>query len=153
MIPERVTGSSGSESCRGSTAAAEGDQQLHRLLALLGMPPEALRELRERLLQTTELECVQTPAHLQSIVSGLFKDSWFRLDAHSALVMARRGSRPGDPAADLLFSFRLSAYLRASEAALTVAGVSTPPRRASCALADRIRWCDRPPGMMMLTAC
>ena len=104
----------------------EDDSHLQRLLSTLGMPPPALAELSRHLQSTCELARGGASAHLQAATSALFKGTWFKLDVDVArLVLTRRGTRPGDAAADVLYAFCLSAYLRCSNDALTAAGLQT----------------------------
>ena len=74
------------------------------MLHSLGMPPQALQELTAKLESITALERGEATPHLQAILSDLFRGTWFRMDACAALTMTFRGSRPGDPAADMLFA-------------------------------------------------
>ena len=97
----------------------EEDSQLRKLLATLGLPGEALQELQEKLQQTAELVRGGASAHLIAAVAALFKGTWFKLDACATrLVLTRRGTRPGDAAADVLYAFCVSAYMRCNEAAI-----------------------------------
>ena len=63
--------------------------------------------------------------HLINVVSDLCRGTWFRLDRLSTLTFTRRGSRPGDPLADILFSFTLSAYVQSCDHAIVAAAVET----------------------------
>ena len=114
----------------------EDDSQLQRLLSTLGLPGRALVELRQHLQNTCELAKGGASEHLQAATSALFKGTWFKLDvAATRLVLTRRGTRPGDAAADVLYAFCLSAYLRSSHEALSAAGLQTSmPRLRSMPL-------------------
>ena len=96
-----------------------------RLIHDLDVPPAALSELVDHLRNMTVLAEAQVSEHLQSQVADLFRGSWFRLDAGGPLVATFRGTRPGDPLADMLFAFSFAAYLRSAEQALQAAGVAT----------------------------
>ncbi|CAE7380505.1 unnamed protein product, partial [Symbiodinium sp. CCMP2456] len=90
--------------------------------------------LREALVPTGKQELNQAAyiaeagagPHLVSMVADILRGTWFRLDGATALVLTGRGSRPGDPLADLLFSFTFATYFHSSESALAVKGLSTP---------------------------
>ena len=56
---------------------------------------------------------------LRSFVTSSPAAGLIRLSTHPTLVLTRRGSRPGDPLADILFAFTLSAYLRRLPACCT----------------------------------
>ncbi|CAE7354823.1 HERC4 [Symbiodinium microadriaticum] len=95
----------------------------------LGVPDAALPELVRHLRSMETLATAGACQHLQSQVSDLFRGSWFRMDHTGPLVATRRGTRPGDPLADLLFAFAFSAYLRSAEEALRRSDLQTfvPP--------------------------
>ncbi|CAE7725799.1 unnamed protein product [Symbiodinium microadriaticum] len=63
--------------------------------------------------------------HLTALVSDLFRGTWFRLESSSTLTGTRRGTRPGDPLADLLFGFSFAGYLRSIDTTLAEAGLAT----------------------------
>ena len=107
----------------------EDDIRVRRMLYTLGLPHQALSGLKQKLEDISELQRAQAPAHLLPQVSDFFRGTWFRLDASaepcSEVVFTARGSRPGCPAADLLFSLSFSAFQRANELALSAVGVAT----------------------------
>ena len=94
------------------------DTKLLGLLHGLGVPDHALSELLQHLHTIAALPSVCDDEHLTAQIADLFRGSWFRLDGSSDLVLTRRGTRPGDPLADLLFGFLFSAYLRSVDHAL-----------------------------------
>ena len=100
------------------TAQGLTDESFLRLLHGLGVPDGAIPEL-------SALSEASTEAHLTSQIADLFRGSWFRLDNTGSLVLTRKGTRPGDPLADLLFGFAFSAYLKSAELALAKAGYVT----------------------------
>ena len=96
----------------------EGDARLVGLLTDLGVPLSALPELVEKLQTAEHLATAGVGRHMQAQLADLLRGTWFRLDGCSTLVLTTRGSRPGDPLADILFAFSFAAYLRAAEKAL-----------------------------------
>eukprot|EP00439_Symbiodinium_sp_Y106_P030523 s7223_g3.t1 len=64
-------------------------------------------------------------AHATALVADLFRGTWFRLDKSAILNITARGSRPGDPLADVLFGFSLAGYLKAVDQALEARGLAT----------------------------
>ncbi|CAE7727756.1 unnamed protein product [Symbiodinium sp. CCMP2592] len=97
-----------------------------RLLHGIGIPDSAIPELAQHLRNMATLSAAGTDDHLVSQVADLFRGSWFRLDNAGPLVLTRKGTRPGDPMADILFGFTFSAYLHSIELALTRASLNTP---------------------------
>ena len=102
------------------------DGRVLRLLRDLGIPEEALPELAAKLESAAQLSEAGVGEHLRSQVADLLQGTWFRLDGCATLILTARGSRPGDPLADILFAFTFSAYLRAAENALRQQGLHTP---------------------------
>ena len=109
--------------------ARENDADFLALLHGIGVPSSALPELAQHLQQMAVLADANVPEHVMSQTADLFRGSWFRLDACGPLVATLRGTRPGDPLADLLFAFTFGAYLRGAEKALCQGGLQTrnPP--------------------------
>ena len=92
---------------------AASDVPLLSLLLQLGLPQQAIGELKDKLSQLAALPNLGASDHLQGIITDLLSGTWFRLSGWAALTVTARGSRPGDPLADVLFSLTLSAYLKA----------------------------------------
>ena len=111
----------------------EPEEGFMRLLHSLQLPDDALRELVGHLQSLSVLELAEVTPHVIATVSDLFRGTWFRLDRDAALIITARGSRPGDPLADILFAFTLSAYLKSCEGALQSKnlGVDLPALRSS----------------------
>ena len=89
------------------------------------VPDEALPELAKHLHTIAALPHACSDEHLNAQISDLFRGCWFRLDRSGPLVLTRKGTRPGDPLADLLFGFLFSAFLRSAENALASQGLET----------------------------
>ncbi|CAE6971530.1 unnamed protein product, partial [Symbiodinium sp. CCMP2592] len=101
------------------------DAALLRLLHQAGVPLQAVGELCQHLQSLATLAEAEVSGHLQSVVADLFRGSWFRLEPESLLTATHRGSRPGDPLADLLFGFCFASYLQSVELTLAQRGLST----------------------------
>ena len=84
-----------------------------------------MSELYHHLGKLSALETARAGDHMTAIVSDLCRGTWFRLDRLATLTVTHRGSRPGDPLADILFSFSLSMYLESCERALQKAALQT----------------------------
>ena len=103
----------------------EPEERFRQLLRTLDVPGEAMGELYDHLGRLSALETAQAGDHMTAIVSDLCRGTWFRLDRLATLTVTHRGSRPGDPLADILFSFSLSMYLTSCERALQKAALQT----------------------------
>ncbi|CAE7258117.1 unnamed protein product [Symbiodinium sp. CCMP2592] len=103
---------------------ADREARIEDLFAHLKLPDTAISELRQQLLNIPILAAAGVSAHTQALVRDMFRGTYFRLTKCSELTYTRRGSRPGDPAADLLFAFALSAYFRSALAALEAEGLA-----------------------------
>ncbi|CAE7840747.1 unnamed protein product [Symbiodinium sp. CCMP2592] len=90
------------------------DAALLALLHRLDVPAHAVHELYAKLDKLAALPNLDASDHLQSVVSDVLSGTWFRLDGRACLTATARGTRPGDPLADALFSLTLSAYLKSA---------------------------------------
>ena len=88
------------------------DREYLALLHTLQVPSYAVAELKQHLIRLAELPRLGVNPHTVALVRDLFTGSWFRLSGCPELVCTQRGSRPGDPAADILFAFTLTALFR-----------------------------------------
>ncbi|CAE7621754.1 unnamed protein product [Symbiodinium sp. CCMP2456] len=102
------------------------DGPLLQLLHRIGIPPAAVSELQGHLARIALLGEAGVDEHVATIVADLFRGTWFRLESSEVLTGTRRGTRPGDPLADLLFGFSFAGYLDSVNIALEAAGLSTP---------------------------
>ncbi|CAE7837830.1 tyrP-A [Symbiodinium sp. CCMP2592] len=102
------------------------DEGFLSLLHSLQLPDTAVQELHAHLQAAAELPLQGATPHQVEVIRDLFTGSWFRLATHPTIVLTKRGSRPGDPLADILFAFTLSAYLRKAHELLEEAGVLQP---------------------------
>ena len=100
---------------------AESDEPLLRLFHRIGVPPAALQELGLQLQRLCVLAEAEGSSHLHQLTADLFQGTWFRLELLEPITATARGSRPGDPAASVVFSLGFAAYLRAATAALNTA--------------------------------
>ncbi|CAE7239319.1 unnamed protein product, partial [Symbiodinium necroappetens] len=96
----------------------DSDASLLRLFHALNIPPAAICELKEHLAKASLLVEAQVSAHTRALVTDLFEGTYFRLSTSADLTLTGRGSRPGDPMADILFAFTLSAFVKSSQVEL-----------------------------------
>ena len=103
--------------------ATDDDAGLLRVLHALQLPPAAVTELHEHLQHAAQLPLLGASCHVTATIQDLFRGTWFRLSGFTALTLTKRGSRPGDPTADLLFGFTLSALFKSVHQALDTRGL------------------------------
>ncbi|CAE7922993.1 tyrP-A, partial [Symbiodinium necroappetens] len=99
------------------------DEELLKILHALGLPSAAVSELKDKLYATAQLPLLGATSHAVAVVQDLFRGTWFRLSGFSALTLTKRGSRPGDPTADLLFGFTMSALAKSVHTCLESRGL------------------------------
>ncbi|CAE7883540.1 hypothetical protein AK812_SmicGene281 [Symbiodinium microadriaticum] len=90
----------------------EDDSALLRLFHKLSLPPRAIDELKAHLQNLAILPSLQADRHLIASINDLFRGSWFRISGSALVTVTKRGTRPGDPAADALFSLTLAALMK-----------------------------------------
>ena len=96
----------------------DSDEGILRVVATLGLPPAALAELQTQLASLTALDQAGASTHLMALLSDAMQGTFFRLELDNLVYATKRGTRPGDPAADILFAFLLSGYFRKVEQVL-----------------------------------
>ena len=117
----------------------EPEDRFLRLMHSLQLPEQALTELVQHLQALSSLELANVTPHTIAAVSDLCRGTWFRMDRSFTLTYTARGSRPGDPLADVLFAFSLSTYVKSCEQALTTAGLDSPlPQLRSTPLTEQL---------------
>ncbi|CAE7894492.1 Upf1, partial [Symbiodinium microadriaticum] len=114
-------------------AVGEAEWAFRKLLHGLGVPPEALSELADKLSAMSVIPDAGAPEHLCAILSDALQGTWFRLDQGFVMTYTRKGTRPGDCLADILFAFSFSAYTRAADQALRQAKLDTATPSVSSA--------------------
>ena len=92
--------------------------------------PEPHRSVLQAMMGGADLVTVghRSPL-LAACVADVLQHTWFAVRGSGQLTATKSGSRPGDPLADILFGFVLSAFLQQTEQALEEAGLITelPP--------------------------
>ena len=80
-------------------------ENIHELFRALALPQEAFQQFCANLEQGSSLSQVGASPTLARVVSGSLKATWFCIPRGKRIMAPETGSRPGDPLADLLFSF------------------------------------------------
>ena len=112
-------------------AVPDSDDNLRQVVATLGLPPRALQELARQLSSLEALTRAHVPDHVAALLTDVMEGTFFRIDGHDLIHLTKRGTRPGDPCADVLFAFLLSAYFDAVDRQLAEQGLEEvlPPVR------------------------
>ena len=114
----------------------ESEEAFARLFHSLQIPPHAVLELRQHLEQLAAIPRSGASEHVTKMTADLYRGSWFRLDHASLLAFTRRGSRPGDPVADLIYAFSLAAMTKALDARLRDPDLDAPSEISMASWAD-----------------
>ena len=102
----------------------ETDEDVAQLLALLQVPPSALREVCEWLSHTDLL--AGAPAHCTALIRAFLSGTFFCIRGAPGIVRTRAGSRPGDSVADLLFSLVQADFLGSVRAEIADLATTDP---------------------------
>ena len=80
----------------------DSDAGLCRVLHDLGLPEQATCELRDLLQKAAATSPLAGKQHLTAMLRDLLTATWFKFEASSMVAVTHKGTRPGDPAADVL---------------------------------------------------
>ena len=81
------------------------DQSTIRLFQTLDLPHDAFQEFAAELASEPALAATGVSTVLEQHVAECLNSTWFRLKHSGQVSLTRKGSRPGDNLADLLFTF------------------------------------------------
>ena len=90
----------------------EDDTGILHLLHRMGMPSQAANALCEQLHRLAILPDPGATDQVTALIQDIMRSTWFRIDTHDILTMTFCGTRPGDPAADLLFALAFGEFLK-----------------------------------------
>ena len=104
----------------------DSDGEIRRVVSKLGLPPEAMSELVSQLQKLAILPQFGASDHLSAIVEDMLRATWFTIGVGEVITLTHKGSRPGDPAADVIFSLVFAAFVRQVEHRLLEKGLLLP---------------------------
>ena len=104
----------------------DSDAGLQRVVSTLGLPAAAMLELRDKLETLAALPLASSNEHLAELVADVLQGTYFRLEYDHLLYVTKRGTRPGDPCADVLFGLLLSSYFKSVDSRLEQRGLGEP---------------------------
>ena len=81
------------------------EEEIARLFATLNHPAQAFHQFRELIQHATALEQAEVPQHLQDLIAEMNSGTLLVFDGVAEFAHTRKGTRPGDPLADILFNF------------------------------------------------
>ena len=84
---------------------------LKALFSRLGLPEDAMSAFVQYVSKTCLMEDANIPWMVASIVRSTLERSWYQVPTSSALFAPATGTRPGDPLADILFSYAMADIL------------------------------------------
>ena len=96
----------------------DDDAGLLSILQAMKLPPHAVQELHRTLSNLAVLSDLGASEQVQAQIQDAMQGTWFRIDAHELLTWTRCGTRPGDPAADILFALSFSVFLHRVQCSL-----------------------------------
>lgn len=88
------------------------DQLTQRLFMTLDLPDTAFQEFAAELASEPAIDATGASKFLKQHVAESLNSTWFRLKNSGEVSITRKGSRPGDNLADLLFTFAFRKILR-----------------------------------------
>ena len=91
------------------------DEAIATMLHRLGLPRDALEDLRELLSQPNAIQQAELPWFAQKYVSALHQDTHFSLHGQPDRCRTTIGSRPGDSFADVVFGYTFARVLQSLE--------------------------------------
>lgn len=86
-------------------ACDDPDSTVIRLFATLGLPSEGFQQFAAELSGDTAMQEARAAPFLQAHISEAVSGTWFHRLGSSRKARTRKGSRPGDNLADLLFAY------------------------------------------------
>ena len=100
------------------------DEHIAKLFAQNGWSPALLHEFIATLQEPGSLHQAGVSQHHQAQIRSCLISTWFSLRQHSnTLTSTTKGTRPGDPLADLLFAFLFSRFLHAMQSKAELANL------------------------------
>ena len=94
------------------------DEHTVSFLRQIGFEDFCLQDIAEMMEETNALENIGCPPFLRKQVQALHDNTWFSLAQDSAFIRTRRGTRPGDGYADIIWSLVFAKWIKRLETRL-----------------------------------
>ena len=110
----------------------------------LGLSQEEREEMAGLIAGEPAMREAGVQEHVAALAAEALSNTWFAIDGASGVACTRRGSRPGDPLADVVYAFLAARCLRSVRAELRAAGLlhqvawNAPLEGAAASLAPAI---------------
>ena len=88
------------------------DEHTVSFLRQIGFEDFCLQDIAEMMEETNALENIGCPPFLRKQVQALHDNTWFSLAQDSAFIRTRRGTRPGDGYADIIWSLVFAKWIK-----------------------------------------
>ena len=88
------------------------DEAVQRLFQTLQLPTSAFADFAQELAEASAMEAAAASPFVRAHVEEAMHGTWFKLMGADSISQTKRGSRPGDNLADLLFAFAFRRILR-----------------------------------------
>ena len=111
----------------------DSDAGVLKVLYDLGLSAAALCELRSMLQRAADTSPLAGRQHLCALLRDSLSATWFKFDGSQLLTVTHKGTRPGDPAADVLFAFTLATLFQAINSCLDAHGLVDAVPHVQCA--------------------
>ena len=90
-------------------------QGIQELFATLSLGEHAFEDFVRYSSTLTALEQAEVPEYLQHLMADAMNDTWFVVKGSNVITQTRKGTRPGDSYADLLFAYTFAKLLKEVE--------------------------------------
>eukprot|EP00435_Cladocopium_sp_Y103_P018773 s3046_g4.t1 len=117
-------------------------EALASLFQRMGMPHSALEEFIANVGDGDTLKCSTGPTLLANGVAANLSHTWFAVQNGDHLQAPATGSRPGDPNADLLFTFVMAKILKKIRCRANAAGISLEQPTQHGSIMNYAAWVD-----------
>lgn len=88
------------------------DEAVQRLFSTLQLPPDSFQDFAKELAERSAMEAAGSSPYIQAHVREALHGTWFKILGSDRLSQTKRGSRPGDNMADILFAFAFKRILQ-----------------------------------------
>ena len=84
---------------------------VRELFHMLRLDDDAFGDFERYMICQTAFQDAEVPAHLENLLAQGLNTTWYGMDKSPRLTLTRRGSRPGDCYADIVFGFAFTRLL------------------------------------------
>ena len=93
-------------------SAELSDEAVQRLFSTLQLPAASFQDFAKELAERSAMEAAGSSPYVQAHVREALHGTWFKILGSERLSQTKRGSRPGDNMADILFAFAFKRILQ-----------------------------------------